>query len=401
MSQVVLHLGKEYIEEDLEYYFSGERDKNNQVRPDESIYSMTPFESHIDIDLNDGKVGNFFYPLAPNSLDRIYIGISISLFANHWGASFLLELLKQVKPGGAIILPVYPEGQAAEKNYWSRSFLENIFLSRTRWRGMSNINAENDGVMSLREGRKWPDPLPSSIEWFYQQRSNLLLKNLLENDDRSDTRSFLKQSFTQLCQLVWQEYTTSAVIERIIIDHFGANTPINITQVGSEYGLLVNDLMLSRYVNVLEGNSWHVGECSQVIMESVSQFFAPITTHRIEKSQNLTNLSIGSAEICVLNNVLLTASDTEYQQLLQQAWESIPANGLLIVYENLSANQAAISALDAMLNGLADISYYSSIAACKIKPDYEISQYSLAAEENLRQEKKHKDNVFRVLKKPA
>ena len=97
MSQVVLHLGKEYIEEDLEYYFSGERDKNNQVRPDESIYSMTPFESHINVDFSDGKVGNFFYPLTPNSLDRIYIGISISLFANHWGASFLLELLKQVK----------------------------------------------------------------------------------------------------------------------------------------------------------------------------------------------------------------------------------------------------------------------------------------------------------------
>ena len=401
MSQVVLHLGKEYIEEDLEYYFSGERDKNNQVRPDDTIYSMTPFESHIDIDLNDGKVGNFFYPLTPNLLDRIYIGISISLFANHWGASFLLELLKQVKPGGAIILPVYPEGQAAEKNYWSRSFLENIFLSRTRWRGMSNINAENDGVMSLREGRKWPEPLPSSIEWFYQQRSNLLLKNLMVNNDRSDTRSFLQKTFAQLCQIVWQEYTTSAVTERIIIDHFGAKTPVTINQVGSEYGLLVNDLMLSRYVNVQDGKSWHVGECSQVVMESVSQFFAPLTMHRIEEIQNLTNLSINSAEICVLNNVLLAANDTDYQELLQQVWASIPANGLLVVYENLSANQAAINTLDTMLSGLAEINYYSSIAACKIKPNYEISQYSLAVEENLRQEHKHKANVFRVLKKPA
>ena len=54
-----------------------------------------------------------------------------------------------------------------------------------------------------------------------------------------------------------------------------------------------------------------------------------------------------------------------------------------------------------MLSGLADISYYSSIAACKLKPDYEISQYSLAVEENLRQEQKHKDKVFRVLKKLA
>ena len=61
--------------------------------------------------------------------------------------SFLLQLLKVLKPNGAIILPVYPEGQAQEKGYWSRSFLENIFLSRQRWTGFSNVRAENDGVM--------------------------------------------------------------------------------------------------------------------------------------------------------------------------------------------------------------------------------------------------------------
>ena len=132
MAQVVLHLDEKYIAEDLEYYFSGERDKNNQVRPDKNIYSMTPHSRHINIDFADGKVGNFFYPILPEPIDRIYIGISVSLFANYWGASFLLELLKQVKPGGDIVLPVYPEGQAHEKDYWSRSFLENIFTKGSR-----------------------------------------------------------------------------------------------------------------------------------------------------------------------------------------------------------------------------------------------------------------------------
>ena len=88
---------------------------------------MTPVADHLASEFNDDKVCNFFYPQLPNQLDRIYIGISVSLFANHWGASFLVELLKLVKPGGVIILPVYPEGQAAEKGYWSRSFLENKF----------------------------------------------------------------------------------------------------------------------------------------------------------------------------------------------------------------------------------------------------------------------------------
>ena len=74
-----------------------------------------------------GRRPFFFSPSQPNILDKIYIGISVPLFANNWGASFLLQLLNILKPGGAIILPVYPEGQAQEKGYWSRSFLENIF----------------------------------------------------------------------------------------------------------------------------------------------------------------------------------------------------------------------------------------------------------------------------------
>ena len=124
---------------------------------------------------------HFFFPTLPNSLDRIYIGISIPLFANNWGASFLLQLLKILKPDGAIILPVYPEGQAQEKGYWSRSFLENIFLSRQRWTGFSNVRAENDGVMSLKVGREWPDPIVSTIEWFYNQQTNIVLEYILDS----------------------------------------------------------------------------------------------------------------------------------------------------------------------------------------------------------------------------
>ena len=146
------------------------------------------------------------------------------LFASHWGASFLLELLKIVKPGGSIILPVYPEGQAQEKGYWSRSFLENIFLSRERWTGFSNVRAENDGVMSLSVGRKWPDPIPSTAQWFYQQRANLALGELLETGNRDD----LSTAFSKIAVRVWANYTHSSVVERIILDTFGAKTSVRV-----------------------------------------------------------------------------------------------------------------------------------------------------------------------------
>ena len=401
MSQVVLHLGDEYIEEDLEYYFSGERDKNNQVRPDETIYSMTPFAEHIDIDVSDGKVGNFFYPLSPNLFDRIYIGISISLFANHWGASFLLELLKLVKPGGAIILPVYPEGQAAEKGYWSRSFLENIFLSRTRWQGFSNITAENDGVMSLREGRKWPDRLPSTIEWFYRERSNLLLSSLVAKDGPIEAKRHIQKTFTDLCNLIWQEYSCSAVVERIVSDSFGRKTAVTVAHVSNEYGLLVNDLMLSQYINVQAGTTWHIGDSNSSLMDSIGQYFHPLTEgkHLVEHRQSYNNLFQGSAEVNILSNVFLDAGEAEYKQLLDQAWSNTSTNGLLVIHENLTSQPDAVNALDGLVCDKGTADNYSSIAACKIKPDYEISQYSLAVEESLRQEKSSKANIFRVLRK--
>ena len=256
MAHAAFHLTEEYIDEDLEYYFSGERDKNNQIRPDDNIYSMTPTATHLSMNLDDDKRGNFFYPSLPNLLDRVYIGISIPLFASHWGASFLLELLKVVKPGGTIILPVYPEGQAQEKGYWSRSFLENIFLSRQRWTGFSNVRAENDGVMSLSVGRKWPDPIPSTAQWFYQQRTNLALGKLLETGNRDE----LASEFAKIAIRVWANYTHCSVIERIILETFGVKSSVRVNCISNDYGLLVTDLILSTYINVEGGNTLHISQ---------------------------------------------------------------------------------------------------------------------------------------------
>lgn len=401
MNQVVLSLSQDYIQEDLEYYFSGERDKNNQVRPDEKIYSVTPWESHIDIDFQDGKVGNFFYPLAPNSLERIYIGISISLYANHWGASFLLELLKVLQPGGAVVLPVYPEVQAAEKGYWSRSFLENVFLSRTRWRGMTNINAENDGVMSLRVGRKWPERMPSSIEWFYKERSNLLLNDLVKTKPSANLASHVQQQFQTLCSLVWNEYQTSASVEKIISDHYGRDNAVTVTHVSQDYGLLLNDLMHSPYVNVAQGSTCHLGEYEQSMMQSVTQYFAPLTekTHRVDQTKNTDGINFDSSDVIILNNVLANSDQSNFENTVQQAWSKLNAEGLLVIYENLANSQLDSDQLDQLINSLGAITYYSAIVASKIEQHVEISQYSLAVEEDLRQEKANKHKVFRVIQK--
>ncbi len=399
MTDAAFHLTEEFISEDLDYYFSGERDKNNQIRPNDDIYSMTPMAHHLSVNLDDDKVGNFFYPSLPNLLDRVYIGISVPLFASNWGASFLLELLKVIKPGGVIILPVYPEGQAQEKGYWSRSFLENIFLSRQRWTGFSNVRAENDGVMSLGVGRKWPDPIPSTAQWFYQQRANLALDKLLASGNRDE----LAPAYAEIALRVWANNTHCSVVERIILDTYGAKSPVTVSCVSKDYGLMVTDLLLSPYINVTSGATFNLAITNLEVAESFASYFAPITgaMHEIKSvGRENVELSETSKVICLIH--ALSDLDQEGQlALIDKAWGKLESDGILIVHDVMPSawHQAGKSAIHDKLISLGELSTYSSIVASKINDNVEISHYSSIQEEKLRQEKQEQTTVFKVIQK--
>ena len=399
MDQVVLHLSPENIEEDLEYYFSGERDKNNQVRPDRNVYSMTPSSSEIDFTIGDDKVANFFFPTAINSLDRIYIGISVSLYANYWGASFLLQLLKLVKPGGSIILPVYPEGQAAEKGFWSRSFLENIFQSRQLWTGFSNITAENDGVMSLRVGRKWPVEMPSSIEWFFAERSNLMLSDL--SQESVNSQQSLATEFQAMSQLIWGGYSLSASLEGVIADFRREAKATRVLHIGRDYGLAGHDSKLSPFVAISSAKSIQLGQHRASWLESVNNYFAPHTgvesaTVAVEQVQAIETFD---ADVIMFSDVLADTSVTDYQAVVQRAWDALPSHGVLILREDAVANADGVNQMQASLEAYGEVHLYSALAACQIKENYEISHYSVAVEEKLQQEKVNKAQILRVLQK--
>lgn len=80
-----------------------------------------------------------------------------------------------------------------------QSLLENIFLSRQRWTGFSNVSAKNDGVMSLQVGRKWPNSIPSTIEWFYHQCSNIALERIVE----AGSSDVLQTAYIGTLEKVW------------------------------------------------------------------------------------------------------------------------------------------------------------------------------------------------------
>ena len=224
---IALHRSASDIEEDLEYYFSEQRDKHNQVRPSDDIRSFTTDSQNFTEDPGKDGIGNVFHPFASFSLDRIFIGISFPLFSNNWGAAFLRHLLGLIKPKGAVILPVYPEIQARDQGLWCRSSLENIFRSRSRYIGISNIWAENDGVMSMRIGRRWPPIIPSTARWLFEQTPRRTVALGLE-----DNTEAIQKFWQSEVQRFWRLGRYHAVIEQIIRNQYGPRRPVRLAAIG-------------------------------------------------------------------------------------------------------------------------------------------------------------------------
>ncbi len=394
MTDLILHKHEKYITEDLNYYFSGKRDINNQIRPNQDIYSLTLDSKHFDIDFNDGKVGSLFYPIPPFSIDRIYVGISFPLFANNWGTSFLRYLLTRIKYNGSIILPVYPEMQAAEKNLWSRSILEDSFLSRSRWKGTSNIWAENDGVMSIRVGRKWPAMARSTAKYFFAQGANIIIRNSLRNNTITNSDALFNMG-----NAYWNNAHNSAIIEKIINDIYGRNHAVLLCDLGISNGLIGIECLLSDYIKIKQAvcyttenqplldyklliNSFH---------NEIGDRYIPINKSKIDTLNFLPYYDI----VCLIDCLSTKASHSDKKSLIEKAWEKVVVGGVLIIKDE----QAVIQNLIPLLESFGKINYYSSLVATKILDGQIISHYSATIAQELETETRDKYNVFRIIQK--
>lgn len=396
MTDLVFHKSEKYITEDLEYYFSGERDMHSQVKPGQDIFSLTPDSKQLSNDFNDKKVGNLFFPFTPGSVDRIYIGISFPLFANNWGAAFLRHLMTLVKPEGYVVLPVYPEMQASEKNYWARSILEDIFISRSRWKGMSNIWAENDGVMSMRIGRKQPPEINSTANYLLRQGSQTVTRQVL-GDNKSS--SSVKEHFLNLHRAHWTNVTNSAIIEKIIQDRFGRKKEVRLAALGDDENncLLAIELLLSSYINVESALAQTSATTSQLLQsDEVTAFNSHIIKNKLTTTSDQSELVSSAVQPQVITLINETLAVT-----IETTWKLLAPGGLLIVHqdkhitsENLNAEQ-----IESMLSSLGIVKYYSSIAASEHKPGLEISHYSSLIEQELKKESDNKEGVFWVVVK--
>ena len=396
MTDLVFHKSEKYITEDLEYYFSGERDIHSQVKPGQDIFSLTPDSKQLNIEFKNKEIGNLFFPFTPGSVDRIYIGISFPLFANNWGAAFLRHLMTLVKPEGYVVLPVYPEMQASEKNYWARSILEDIFISRSRWKGMSNIWAENDGVMSMRIGRKQPPEINSTANYLLRQGGQAVTRQVLVN---KESDSSVKEHFLSLHLSHWANVTNSAIVEKIIQDHFGRKKEVNLATLGDDENnsLLAIELLLSSYINIKTALAQTSSTSSSILHPNeVTAYNSHVIKNKLTTNSNHNDLLASGHKPQVI-----TLINSAIELTIETTWELLTPGGLLIVHQdkNIPTKNLSAKQIESKLNSLGTVKYYSSIAASEHKPNTEISHYSTTIEQELKNERDNKDGVFWVLVK--
>ena len=385
MIDIILHKSKQYIKEDIDYYCSDIRDKHGMIKPNNNLISLTCDSNIFHSNPSNDEICSIYYPFERGMFHRIYIGISFPLFANNWGATFLRHLMYLVDKDGAVILPVYAERQGVEKNYWSRSSLESIFQSRQKWWGMSNIWAENDGVMSMRIGKKQPPKKNSTL-------THLFNENIEKIKDSNSIDAIVNNVNNQ-----HQNGTLSAIVEQIILNYYGRSKAVTFCEINGN-GLLAIETMMSDYIKISQSTA--------IINEKHNiNDFKKYLSNGFDKKLKVTKCKNGSLnldqnfDIITMINILDKKSDSEKKSCVDDMFNKLNKNGILILQDNGSSNVEMFDKITASIINSSVHSQYSSIVATKLNTNINIPHYSDIIFEELKNENISRNNVINIFQK--
>jgi hypothetical protein len=367
MTDIIFHKSNKYIDDDIDYYASDTRDKHGAVKPSKDIKSYALDSDSFD---NNAELPSLYYPFQKHSIDRVYLGISFPLYANNWGAEFLRYLMYVIKKDGAVIFPVYAERQGVEKNYWSRSILEVAFQSRQKWWGMSNIWAENDGVMSMRIGKKEPKVRNSTFTYFidktlpklYQENKLDELQNEIDNQN--------------------ENLRLSAVVEKIILDNHGRNKKINLGVI-SNSNLLGMELACSDYMNIKNTKVYSSNEDN---VSSFSEYLPKDTASNFNRLiSNLNECDFDGGHNVFLIDEKFYNQDAS-KQIISKALDGLGNDGFIIIVNRHAENNYKSSD-------------YSHTVGTRLKTGYDIPHYSDLIFDELKVENENRGTAVQVIHK--
>ena len=287
-----------------------------------------------------------------------------------------------IKKDGAVILPVYAERQGVEKNYWSRSSLEVMFQSRQKWWGMSNIWAENDGVMSMRIGKKEPPLIDSTL--------NHLFDNEFQKANGSVDEVYLKTVMRH-----HNNATTSAIIEQIIINYHGRKKSVSLLNVLGDL-LLPSEILMSDYVNVTEATQ-HFNQNSEsnyksgYLPESFTKHIGVIINDQIP------HVSEKRYDIITMIDSLCDKSENEKLSIISNLKSLLNKNGIVVIRDSAFDKKEFCEKIKNNLN-VNELDQYSSIVAAKHTKDKKIAHYSDIIFDELIKENQSRQSVFNIIR---
>lgn len=290
-----------------------------------------------------------------------------------------------VDKDGAVILPVYAERQGVEKNYWSRSSLESIFQSRQKWWGMSNIWAENDGVMSMRIGKKQPPKKNSTL-------THLFNENIEKIKDSNSIDAIVNNVNNQ-----HQNGTLSAIVEQIILNYYGRSKAVTFCEINGN-GLLAIETMMSDYIKISQSTA--------IITEKHNiNDFKKYLSNGFDKKLKVTKCKNGSLnldqnfDIITMINILDKKSDSEKKSCVDDMFNKLNKDGILILQDNGSSNVETFDKITASIINSSVHSQYSSIVATKLNTNINIPHYSDIIFEELKNENISRNNIINIFQK--
>ena len=383
MTDIIIHKSKQYIKEDVDYYCSDIRDKHEMIKPSENLVSVSCDSNILSHAPSNHEISSIYYPFEKNTFHRIYIGISFPLFANNWGATFLRHLMYLVNKDGAVILPVYAERQGVEKNYWSRSSLEVMFQSRQKWWGKSNIWAENDGVMSMRIGKKEPPKKNSTLNYLFDYESN-------------DIRKKDNPNANQIIARHHKNGTISAIVEQIMINYFGRKKDISYCDIHGDI-LLISEILMSDYITInsvtqiINDNS-DITNIKKYLGEGFDKKMH-IMSHQ-DKFPNMNN----NFDVISMLNIFDNESEDFKKECIKKSLNNLNKDGILIIQDPSFNNKEFINSIISSISGL-EYAQYSSIVATKHNKGTNIPHYSDIIFKELQIENDSRQNLINIIYK--
>tara|TARA_B100001989_G_C24464927_1_gene426106 strand:- start:197 stop:1033 length:837 start_codon:yes stop_codon:yes gene_type:complete len=276
---------------------------------------------------------------------------------------------------------VYAERQGVEKNYWSRSSLEVMFQSRQKWWGMSNIWAENDGVMSMRIGKKEPPQINSTLNY------------LLENDFIK-ANGIIDDKYIDTVQRHHSNGTTSAVIEQIIINNQGRKKPVSMCNIFGD-PLLPSEILMSDYINVVKATQHSKPDNN---IDDIKKFI-PISCKKnldIVINSEVPHKKEKQYDIITIIDSLDKYTDNEILSMINDLKGALNDNGIIVIKDKVFNDDGFYKKVEDNTSAN-KIEQYSSIVATKQVKNVKISHYSDIIFNELQDENINRKDVFNII----